>query len=539
MSGSEDRSLRFEALEFEAGLHRDGVFPDAPKAFLTWLNDNKDRIICEWVKRLQRLSQAYSLRPREELLKTISEAFEANLAVFSTGSRERIERFIGSITEKRLEAGFSLSHVQKAFELFRFVVVRMMRMQGETELLARSIESVNACLSYTIPLFSDHFQSMYHKTILEYSQNLEKEISLRTAELAESESRYKTLVQEINDGYFVIKDETIVFANQCFCAMHDGTLDDVLGKRFLDFVSPDCRDRVMRSYRESLKHPTKSGQLEYTRLGFSRETAATEIKSRVVDLGQGPVTIGICRDISARVAMEKKVREHEQLAYVGHLTASLSHEIRNPLSSIKMNLQILSRRLELDGFDRRRLEITVHEVSRMEAILRQLLDTARPLNISFAAVNLPGLVSGCVELLEPEAGVKKVEMVQRHPGNLPLVQLDAGKLEQAVINLLLNAIEASPEGGTVKVWTKATGRNQERYLELGVQDHGPGIDPSMKPHLFTPFYTSKTTGSGLGLSNVKRIVDAHSGTVNVRSRKGRGSTFVLRIPCRVKEESSS
>jgi signal transduction histidine kinase len=85
-------------------------------------------------------------------------------------------------------------------------------------------------------------------------------------------------------------------------------------------------------------------------------------------------TIGICHDISERVAMESKIKDHERMAYVGNLSASLSHEIRNPLSSIKLNLEILSRKLDLDGYDRRRLEITTHEVSRLETILRQLLD---------------------------------------------------------------------------------------------------------------------------------------------------------------------
>jgi PAS domain S-box-containing protein len=538
MPGKQNRMQWATESELELGFYREAVFPEPPEAFLTWLHKRKGQIIDEWVNRLQRLSEQYTRRPRQELVQTVTGALEANLAVLSTGNLDRIEQFIWFITKKRLEAGFPLSDVQMAFELFRFIVIRMMRLEGEIELLADSIEAINACLSHTIPRFSDHFQTMYHRTILEYSQNLEKEISLRTAELAESERRYKTLVEEINDGYFVIKDETIVFANQCFCGMHGTTLDDVVGKPFLEFVSPDCRDRVMKSYKKSLDRGIAPGQLEYTRLGCSKESAATEIKSRVVDLGQGPVTIGICRDISGRVAMEEKVREHERMAYVGHLTASLSHEIRNPLSSVKMNLQILARRLDLDGFDRRRLEITVHEVSRLEGILRQLLDAARPLSISLSSVNLADLARGCVDLLEPEASRQKVEVIQSHPGNLPLGQLDAGRVEQAVINLLLNALEASSEGSAIKVWTKATGRNRERFLELGVRDYGPGIDPSIKPHLFTPFYTSKTTGSGLGLSNVKRIVNAHAGTVEARSRRGRGATFVLRFPCRVRDESS-
>ncbi len=273
------------------------------------------------------------------------------------------------------------------------------------------------------------------------------------------------------------------------------------------------------------------GQIQYTRVGVPQDQAATEIKARVVDLGEGPVIIGICRDISERVAMEAKMREHERMAYVGHLSASLSHEIRNPLSSIKMNLQILARKLDLDGYDLRRLEITVHEVSRLESILRQLLDVARPLTITPSPVNVSALASGCVELLEAKAQAKDIRIVTRYAKELPMAQLDASKLEQALINLLLNAIDATPEGGRITVWTKASGGSENRRLELGVRDTGAGIDSDQISHLFTPFYTSKTQGSGLGLSNVKRIVDAHSGEIEVRSRKGRGATFVLRLPC--------
>ena len=517
--------------EPEAGFHPEVPFPVSPPSFVPWLHDSRGEIIEEWVDRLNVLSASYLPRPRHELIGTVTEAFDANVEAIESGRLARMERFIDYITEKRLKAGFRLSEVQKAFELFRFTVVRRLKDQGLYDLLARSSDAVNAVLSYTIHRFSDHFQHMHHRAILQHAQNLEKEIEERTSELAESERRYKTLVEEINDGYFVIKDERIIFANQCFCRMHGKDLNEILGRPFLDFVAPDCRDRVLEAYKHSVNLWPAAGQLEYTRKGCHPDQAATEIKSRVVDLGQGPVMIGICRDISARVAMESKVREHERMAYVGHLSASLSHEIRNPLSSLKMNLQILSRRLDLDGFDRRRLEITVNEVSRLEDILRQLLDAARPQDLSPAPMSLSDLAQGCVDLLEPEAAKKRLEIVQRHPKNFPLARLDAGKLEQAVINLLLNAIEASPEGDCVTVWTKTTRGKEQRILEVGVRDNGPGIDSKQKLHLFDPFYTSKTKGTGLGLSNVKRIVEAHSGWVEVRSRKGRGATFVLRLPC--------
>ncbi len=212
------------------------------------------------------------------------------------------------------------------------------------------------------------------------------------------------------------------------------------------------------------------------------------------------------------------------MAYVGRLSASLSHEIRNPLSSIKMNLQILERKLELDGYDRRRLEITVHEVSRLEDILRQLLDTARPLTLNKAPADLTSITRRCVDLLEPKAQEKSLKIVERHSKNLPAIKLDSAKIEQAVINLLLNAIDAAPYGGRVSISTRLLDGDEFPSLELGVRDNGAGIPSDQARRLFTPFSTSKTHGSGLGLSNVKRIIEAHSGTIEaaaVRARERR------------------
>ncbi len=503
--------------------------PSASLPLPHWLTEHRQQIIEEWVDRLAALSPSYKRRPREELVGTVTEAFDANLEVLGLSEFHRMERFIDFITKKRLQAGFSLSDVQRAFELFRVIVIRRLRDEGDFDLLAASSEPINACLSFTIHSFSDLFQRMHERSIRDHAKNLEKEITLRTAELAESERRYKALVEEINDGYFVIQNELIIFANEAFSRMHGATVEEVRGQPFLRFVAPEYRDSVMARYKDTLARLPMHGPLEYVRLGCPPENAATEIKARVVDLGEGPVILGICRDISERVAMESRMREHERMAYVGHLTTSLSHEIRNPLSSIKLNLQILSRKLKLGGFDRRRMEITLHEVSRLETILRQLLDMARPVDIRLQPVDLSELARGCADLVEPKAAEKGLKIVQRYPRKFPLCQLDGGRLEQALINLLLNAIEATPGGGRVTVWTKAMPIDEGHSLELGVRDTGPGIDSGQILHLFTPFYTTKAHGTGLGLCNVKRIVEAHEGRLDVKSRKGRGARFVMRF----------
>lgn len=504
------------------------VFP-APQALLRLLQIDRASLAEEWLNRLINLSPLYRKRPREELVETVAEAYAAFEEVLEFGRFARIENFIDFITNLRLEADFPLSDVQKAFELFRSIVVRRLTVAKQYRLLAQSQESLNTCLAYTIYQFSDHFQRHHEQTLREHARNLEQEIALRTAQLTKSERRYKALVEEINDGYFVLKDQIIIFANQGFCHMHRTSLAQVLGQSFLSFIVPDDRERLLAAYNQVHDGQPSEGQTQYIRMGPPPERAATEVKARQVDWGEGPMLIGLLRDISDRVFMENQMREHERLAYLGRLSASLSHEIRNPLSAMKMNLQILARKLELDGYDQRRLEITAHQVSRLEDILRTLLDTARPVTIDLAPVNLAALAQGCVYLLEVKAQEKKLIIEQKHPRWLPLLELDAGKMEQALINLLLNAMEASPEGGRITLWTKA-GRGPNRYLEVGVRDCGPGIGRQERLQIFTPFYSGRSQGVGLGLSNVKRIVEAHSGRIEVRGRPGRGAAFILRFP---------
>jgi PAS domain S-box-containing protein len=512
------------------GLAASGPASAVLPHLVQWLHSRDDEIIDEWVYRLSRLSPTYRRRLTSELYLTVTRAFRANFQVLDSGRLELLEDFIGFITHKRLHSGFPLSDVQRAFELFRTIVLERLKEEGRFDLLAQCIGPINDLLAYTIHRFSDHFQHMAESEIRHHAKNLERQVQVRTAELAESERRYKTLVNEINDGYLIVQGERVVFANQAFCRMHGAVRDDVVGQMFSEFVGPDQRSGVTASLRHSLGGRSTGGLVEYARTGCPAEVAATELRYRVVDLGQGPVMIGICRDISSRKALEAKIREHEKMAYMGHIAASLSHEIRNPLATCTLNMMVLKDRLNLEGFDRRRLEITVRELTRLEAILHQLLDAARPLSLKMVPVSLAEVARDVVDLLAAKAAEAKVVIRQRHPSRTPTVLADFGKMEQALLNLMLNALEALEPGGRIIVWTRALNVSGSRLVELGVHDNGAGLDPADRDQFFTPFYTNKSRGTGLGLSNVKRIMEAHGGRVEVKGRPGMGATFILRLP---------
>jgi PAS domain S-box-containing protein len=496
-----------------------------------FIQSNRCLIIEEWVNRLHtEVGEQYSQRPREELVGTVTEAFDANAHVLLHNDFSYINRFIKKITRMRLEAGFLLSDVQKAFELYRKIVIPLLASVTNVRDLHNEISKINQCLAYTIHRFSDLFQNMHEKEIMAYAQRLEGEVKDRTAELKESELKYKTLVEEINDGYFVIQGEVIVFANKAFCQMHGYRLEEVLGQKFYRFVAPESRKKVIEIYTESLNRGPAQPIFEYNRLTKEGHRFPTEIMAKVTRYENQLSNIGICRDITKRVEMEKRIREAERMAYIGQITTSLSHEIRNPLSVVKMNLQILNKNPQLHGNDQRRVEISAKEVIRLERILKELLDFAKPLQLEFKSCCINQILSSCGELLEMKFKEKEVSTFFSLAPEIPEMMADEEKLEQAFINLLLNTIEACEKNGEIFVTSRYHRDNGQSTVEVIVEDDGSGIPEKHMSDIFTPFFTTKTKGTGLGLANVKRIVEAHRGWIKAKNHDPHGASFHIYFP---------
>jgi len=495
---------------------------------------NRSIIHRQWAERLHReVGNQYTRRPLQELMGTVSKALEANYHVLSYGNFRYIDEFIGEITRMRLEAGFLLSDVQKAFELYRIIVIPLLAKETTVEEFQENVVKINECLAYTIHRFSNHFQDMHEKRILEQNRRLEEEVRSRTAELRESELKYKTLVEEINEGYFVIQDEFIVFANKAFCEMHGYTLDEVIGRKFYDFVDPKSRQKVVNIHKKSILERSAPGSFEYHRINKEGKSFPTEITAKVTRYEKKVSNIGICRDISKRVEMDQRMREAEKMAYIGQITTSLSHEIRNPLSAVKMNLQIINRNPLLRGNDQRRIDISIREVIRLDRILTELLDFAKPLQVEFTHCRINRILNPCLELLEMKFMEKKLSRVTSYGSGIPDIMGDSEKLGQAFINLLLNAIEASPEEGRLYVTTLYHPDGGKPRVEVLIEDEGPGVSQEFLAEIFKPFFTTKSKGTGLGLSNAKRILDVHGGWVEVENRTPRyphGACFHVSIP---------
>lgn len=256
--------------------------------------------------------------------------------------------------------------------------------------------------------------------------------------------------------------------------------------------------------------------------------------------------VAIRHDITQRKLAEEQVLQQAaelqraaQLSFVGELAAGLAHEIKNPLAGIQGGVDILIRRRDKNDPEREALEGMRHEVERIDRTVRALLERARPRMVSMRASSLADIVSQAVNLaraqLANSAAPGQVIDIAFHPPMDPIaIAVDPAQIEDAVLNLIINAIEAFDSNGQVTIRV-ALSQNEsadefEEQAIVEVADNGRGISNEDIARIFNPFFTTRPTGTGLGLPAVRRIARAHGGTVDVRSTPGKGSTFTIRLP---------
>jgi two-component system, NtrC family, sensor histidine kinase HydH len=240
---------------------------------------------------------------------------------------------------------------------------------------------------------------------------------------------------------------------------------------------------------------------------------------------------GVVREIERVVEQlqqrEREVLRADQMVAVGQMAAGVAHELRNPLTSIKMLVQANREEAEAHGLPAEDLQMIEPEIRRMERCLQTFLDFARPPKPERRPVSLAMLVDRTFALVEGRARKQHVTLHCTHPTTPVIVEADADQMQQVLVNLALNALDAMPRGGSLDVSLGAPVHGQ---IELRVRDTGPGIAPKLLPRLFEPFVSSKETGLGLGLVVSRRIAESHGGNLWVTNPPHGGACFVLRLP---------
>jgi len=252
------------------------------------------------------------------------------------------------------------------------------------------------------------------------------------------------------------------------------------------------------------------------------EASATALKD---EKGNFLGYVILFKDLSEVRSLRREVARSQRLASLGSLAAGVAHEIRNPLSSIKGFAVYFRERQEKEE-EKQIAGIMIQEVDRLNRVVSQLVELARPVSVSKKPVSLRTVIENSLKLLERDASEKKIEIKTKFMPEDFKIAIDGDRINQVLLNLYLNAIESMEKGGSLSVVLL----EGEGGAIIKVSDTGSGVGEKDLPHVFDPYFTTKTTGTGLGLAIVHNIIEAHDGKITVESRPGEGTTFTLFLP---------
>ena len=344
--------------------------------------------------------------------------------------------------------------------------------------------------------------------------------------LAEMKTYTENLVESMADGLISIDNEKkIVTINRRAEEFLGEKEKNLKGRKISDIL-----DKNVEALFEENKLIIRGQEIEIQRPSGNRVPLSLSAAPLKDEMGREMGSVLLFRDLREIRDLQEKVRRTERLASLGHLAAGIAHEIRNPLSSIRGFAQYFMNRFKGQEEEQGYASIMVKEVDRLNRVITELLDFARPKEPHRESHSLENIMDHALALLGPELIRKKVEIERDYESNLPQVLVDRDQLTQAFLNLLLNSLESIEGGGKIRVSLKMGG--VQPSAEVAIADTGRGIPQEDLGKVFEPFFSTKRKGTGLGLAIVHQIVESHGGEVAVESREGMGTTFRIILPAR-------
>jgi two-component system, NtrC family, sensor histidine kinase PilS len=281
----------------------------------------------------------------------------------------------------------------------------------------------------------------------------------------------------------------------------------------------------------------RAGRVEvpFTEKSNRRLTLGCSVSSLKETGGEKIGDIIIFQDLTRIKQMEEAVEKSKRLAFIGEMAASLAHELRNPLASISGSIQMLRRDLSLRVADERLMQIIIRGKDQLESFIKDFLLLARHKQQQLEETDLNLIINEVIESLRVDynwhEGIE-VEKIMTEPA---MIYINKAEMRQVVLNLILNAIQAMPEGGKLTIETNYGGIDDRKAVEIKISDNGLGMDEESMKKIFEPFYTTKEKGTGLGLAIVNRIIEACQGEILVQSVQFSGTTFTVRLPAGKRE----
>jgi PAS domain S-box-containing protein len=344
---------------------------------------------------------------------------------------------------------------------------------------------------------------------------------------------FSTLRENLNSVMAGLEDGLLLFTRDARAVMVSPAAEKFLGapaghflgRRVTDIFPPDHPLRqALHLDGEELGEVASEAEVE-TPQGSRRVGVSVQA---IQEDGEHIGALVTLRDLDSIESINTQLKVSERLAAVGRITAGVAHEVKNPLNSMRLWLENLKECLPRDGETgaRQAVQVLDKEIDRLDAVVKRFLDFTRPMEIRLEATNLATLLRDVVAVAMPQLQKANVEVSQNLLAEVPEVFADRGLLRQAVLNLVLNAVDAMPNGGQLRLTLNRKGD----MAEISVADTGKGIAPEHQQKIFQLFFTTRPGGSGIGLASTFRIVQLLNGSIDFTSEVGRGTTFRIELP---------
>jgi PAS domain S-box-containing protein len=344
---------------------------------------------------------------------------------------------------------------------------------------------------------------------------------------------FSTMRENMNSVMAGMEDGLILFTREARAVMVSPAAEKFLGAPAGHFLGRRINEifpaehplhQVLQVQGDELSEIAAELDLQ-TREGSKRVSVSVQA---IQEDGERMGALVTLRDLDSIESINTQLQVSERLAALGRITAGVAHEVKNPLNSMRLWLENLKESLpaEADGNAQQAVQVLDKEIDRLDAVVKRFLDFTRPMEVRLEATQLADILREVVEVAQPQLRKSKVEVAQLLPIDVPEVYVDRGLLKQAVLNLVLNAVDAMPNGGQLHLVLSRRGE----MAEISVGDTGKGIPLENRQKIFQLFFTTRPGGSGIGLASTFRIVQLHNGSIDFTSEVGRGTTFRIELP---------
>jgi PAS domain S-box-containing protein len=354
-------------------------------------------------------------------------------------------------------------------------------------------------------------------------------------ELEDVKNFTESIIQSIGSGIIITEmNDTITYINKAGERMLGFSKEELTGKPFNIFGLKEKQSAIP----SFLNNPD---DLDTRKEGWMKKKDHTEfpvgftINNHLSIRGERIGKIVVFRDLTNVYKIQEEILRMDRLVSLGKLASGIAHELRNPLAGIKTTAQALSEEMSGDDSRREYLNRITKEIDRLNDLLKTFFSFAKPQKLNLVHCQIKDIINEIIPFLIKEIADKGIRFIETYHPQLPKIKVDKTQMHQVFLNLFLNAIQAMPNGGELKIEATpihsiSSDGFKQNFMKVVISDSGRGIPPHIVHKIFDPFFTTKSKGIGLGLSITYQIIKKHGGTIKVESQWEQGTSFIINLP---------